>query len=296
MDRLIFKSSSIECCDIAGKGRGFIANQDLGPHEKLLIETPLICWDRGHYDPIKAIKSVYHDLLDQKSHLQLHLSTFSPRSLDILKSSQRYQASCTLTGQGFEGDALARMFFVLETNAFPTGLYETLAICNHSCSPNAQVIEEETVGGKTLLALETLSNIKKGDEILISYLENPQYRFFEERQRQLLSQYLFECKCTRCEYEHTNYDLNNSDEVFKCPISTCPGKLPKTLDKCNKCDYTADKKYQAKVETKLWKLQRFKLHGDSISLVTRNEIQKLAETILHPDHFVFRALSNIHHP
>jgi hypothetical protein len=62
---------------------------------------------------------------------------------------------------------------------------------NHSCEPNASVLFDQP-----RVMMRSLTSIKKGEEVFISYIDNtdPYYR----RQTQLKQRYCFECKCPKC--------------------------------------------------------------------------------------------------
>jgi hypothetical protein len=63
---------------------------------------------------------------------------------------------------------------------------------NHSCEPNASVLFDQP-----RLMMRSLSSIKKGEEVFISYIDNtdPFYR----RQAQLQQRYCFQCQCSKCQ-------------------------------------------------------------------------------------------------
>ena len=67
---------------------------------------------------------------------------------------------------------------------------------NHDCSPNTQASVDEN----GFVTLTSLSDIKPGQEILISYVDVN--LSLEKRRAILSSHYEFECKCGRCLKEH----------------------------------------------------------------------------------------------
>ncbi|KAF2808812.1 SET domain-containing protein [Mytilinidion resinicola] len=84
------------------------------------------------------------------------------------------------------------------------GLFLTTARLNHSCTPNARVSFCESRGKMTAYAL---SDIKAGEELTISYLEDEKTADLEntttfmkraERQAQLKQKWGFECTCSVC--------------------------------------------------------------------------------------------------
>ena len=66
-----------------------------------------------------------------------------------------------------------------------------ISLINHSCEPNAVVVFD---GPK--LAVRSLNPIKKGEEVLISYIDSSS--IFGLRQAQLRDQYFFTCSCSKC--------------------------------------------------------------------------------------------------
>lgn len=71
-------------------------------------------------------------------------------------------------------------------------LYPTSAYFNHSCAPNAEVIQKGHY-----LYVRARENIMDGEEICISYVE-VSGRSVRDRRAQLAEQYYFHCMCKRC--------------------------------------------------------------------------------------------------
>jgi hypothetical protein len=98
----------------------------------------------------------------------------------------------------------------MATNAFratlpddtPIGLcYEpTLALANHSCTPNAYIM----FNGRTI-SLITLSPIQKYEEIFISYVDFTQSR--DLRRAELRQRYFFQCECEKCKDDLSPYEI-----------------------------------------------------------------------------------------
>src|SRR5579871_4331706 len=68
----------------------------------------------------------------------------------------------------------------------------TLALLNHSCNPNAAIVFDRNIA-----CLRSIRDIKSGEQITISYIDNTYKR--ATRRRQLREQYFFECHCEGCE-------------------------------------------------------------------------------------------------
>lgn len=74
------------------------------------------------------------------------------------------------------------------------GMYQITSFANHSCVPNATYVTNGPKYGDKLI-LKAKKEIKKGDQIFISYIGDHKY---EDRKRKLL-QYGFDCKCMACQ-------------------------------------------------------------------------------------------------
>ncbi|KAK6640743.1 hypothetical protein RUM44_012440 [Polyplax serrata] len=91
-----------------------------------------------------------------------------------------------------------------------SGLYKMQSIINHSCRPNAVI---NFPNGNFQLAVTASRNINPGEEICISYLDNCILsRSRHSRQKILQENYLFNCKCDKCEEEINELDETSSDE------------------------------------------------------------------------------------
>lgn len=71
------------------------------------------------------------------------------------------------------------------------GLYDRLALLNHSCDPNCVVVFE-----RTNAVLRAVKPIDAGEQLTISYIDRATDR--NERRKQLAARYHFECACARC--------------------------------------------------------------------------------------------------
>lgn len=75
-------------------------------------------------------------------------------------------------------------------------LYSLQSACNHSCAPNA---EPSFLNNCSRLSLVALQDIKAGDEICISYLDECSLnRSRHSRVKELSQNYLFLCQCPKC--------------------------------------------------------------------------------------------------
>ena len=83
-----------------------------------------------------------------------------------------------------------------ETNDSGAGMYQITSFVNHSCLPNATYLTNGPKYGYKMI-LKAKKEIKKGEQIFISYIEDQKY----EDRKIKLSQYGFDCKCLACQME-----------------------------------------------------------------------------------------------
>ena len=74
-----------------------------------------------------------------------------------------------------------------------SGHYPTVARLNHSCDPN---IEWRSVNGSNRIEFVALRDIRAGEELFISYIDQSESR--ETRQFELENLYGFTCSCSKC--------------------------------------------------------------------------------------------------
>ncbi|KAK1638408.1 MYND finger [Colletotrichum phormii] len=99
----------------------------------------------------------------------------------------------------------------LQTNAFSVsedetdGVYldTTLAMMNHSCSPNAMV----QFDGRSA-SLRAMAFIESGDEVEISYIDETQPK---SKRREHLRSYYFDCRCYKCIDDLDDYQIAQKD-------------------------------------------------------------------------------------
>ncbi|CAH1173460.1 unnamed protein product [Phaedon cochleariae] len=89
-------------------------------------------------------------------------------------------------------------------------LYALQSACNHSCSPNAEPRFEHN---NHRLSLVATRDIEEGEEIFISYLDECILgRSRHSRRKELVSNYLFECHCSKCEAEADEPDVTSEED------------------------------------------------------------------------------------
>ncbi len=76
----------------------------------------------------------------------------------------------------------------------PAGLWPEVALINHSCAPNSLSV----LVGEAMI-IRTTRNLRKGEEVTLSYLPGLGAMVpAEERREYLKSNFGFDCKCYRC--------------------------------------------------------------------------------------------------
>ena len=105
----------------------------------------------------------------------------------------------------------------------------TLALLNHSCSPNAAIVFDRNIA-----CLRSIRDIKRDEQITISYVDNTYKR--ATRRQELRDQYFFECHCTGCEPLNSQFTGRDS---WTCEIDSCKSLIPEPLlqgdFQCPKC-------------------------------------------------------------
>lgn len=103
-------------------------------------------------------------------------------------------------------------------------IYFITSFINHDCEPNVRY----EFDSKLKLSLYARKDIKKGDQLYITYV-NPLHGVILRR-RELRVQYGFICKCCRCEKElqNLNFRINNNDNsIHETTISTKNDRVSK---------------------------------------------------------------------
>lgn len=126
---------------------------------------------------------------------------------DKLDEGKCYDASSNGAILNFDYFLVAGQFL----NSEGSGLFCTQSKLNHSCRPNAEV---RFPYSNYIVAVTATREIQPGEEICISYLDDC---FLERsrhtRQKYLAENYLFICKCIKCEEQVNDPDLTSEDEA-----------------------------------------------------------------------------------
>jgi hypothetical protein len=163
---------------IPGKGQGMIAASQIPKGARILSETPVFIVPKYDFD-------------------FQHLECVVTGEVGRLIESQR-KAFFAL--HNIYGDSHSNELGIARTNVLPLGsnasqggLFLEASRINHSCRHNAQNTWNSALGRLTVHALK---DIKKGDEITISYLAASEN--YAARQARLKAAFDFDCNCSLC--------------------------------------------------------------------------------------------------
>nr|GMD81999.1 histone-lysine N-methyltransferase ASHR1 [Ipomoea batatas] len=157
-----------------------------------------------------------------------------------------------------------------ELKPLGTGLYPVISIINHSCLPNSVLVFEGRMA-----VVRAVQHIKKGTEVLISYIETAGSTI--TRQKALKEQYFFSCTCPRCIKLGQIDDIQESAilEGYSCKDSRCKGFLLRdSEDKgfiCQQCGLLREKE------------EVMNLAGEIKSMSERASLSSSSGRILHLD-------------
>jgi len=112
-------------------------------------------------------------------------------------------------------DKILKIFCIIEANGFSCFKSTYLAIqsakFNHSCLPNAERTQFRKADGS--FEIVAVTNIKKGEEITISYSWSVSMKSRKSRQEIIQNRFYFDCICKFCQEEAGFY--NNDLKVYK---------------------------------------------------------------------------------
>ncbi|XP_010538974.1 PREDICTED: histone-lysine N-methyltransferase ASHR1 [Tarenaya hassleriana] len=157
-----------------------------------------------------------------------------------------------------------------------TGLFPLISIINHSCLPNAVLGFEGRIA-----VVRAMVHIPKESEVTISYIETAGSTM--TRQKALKEQYLFSCKCVRCDKMGQPDDIEESAilEGYRCADEKCNGFLLRDPDNkgfvCQKCSLLRNKEEIKKLASEVQSISE--RAPSSLSPENKQEAIKLYKTI-----------------
>ncbi len=94
---------------------------------------------------------------------------------------------------GTQVEVLLQHEYMTSKSVAGTGLFALTNTMNHCCEPNVAIVSSHD---SFRLKLVAIRSVRRGEELLISYIDETAPR--EARQRALQSLYMFNCMCKKC--------------------------------------------------------------------------------------------------
>jgi len=201
---------------IAGKGHGIIAQKkipvntliiretaafQLGPNEKIYSDIFQLLYQIFTSDSPKKIKQ-FQNFVPKNTKSYQHYREKIEKELTKLKNTEQHHIY-TFFKENYTDNEILLFCAKYMANAFEPGVVLIKgAMLNHSCSPNVIFNWEKRSASdkkENIMNFTTVRDIEAGEEICGNYvdirLDN------EARQKRLLDQYGFHCRCVRCSHE-----------------------------------------------------------------------------------------------
>jgi len=239
---------------IEGKGKGLVATRKVAAGDVLLQEMPLMVIDSTDSEVSSDHFKLEFEVLGeatQKKVLELFDPVKDDLKLELLENINEVEAGIRKgreedPGNQELGELVQRMgelgagiireadeeeedyiraqrifaansMQVCEVGAIYSStegaLYHHISLINHSCNPNA--VWSWTKGNFRKKVVRAIKPIKKGEEILVNYidLEDFNYGNRESRRLALVDKFGFFCKCSECSLEGDEFDLNEQHRL-----------------------------------------------------------------------------------
>ena len=188
----------------------------------------------------QKLLELYHPSLETVDNEEVKAIELAKLAIECCKElaapdTSLYKLLHNTNGKEDPESEIVKILLIYSCNAFEGGrIYHKLSRANHSCNPNAVVVEGETAD---VSILKAACPISKGSEITISYLGKELYAGYPVRQRKLRIEKHFECKCTRCTGNNGKDILSNKattalslDLASRIPCPICHPRSSRYLD------------------------------------------------------------------
>ena len=215
-------SSLYKVTEIEGKGLGCVAISDIKKGSLILMENPQLCFvteeRKGSSMWIKSLLKSFYEMskAHQHEYMTLHNKFNNLQFLQSMSEDIQYSEGMEvlkLEVGKFEQDPekaeeILKIVGIYFANTFGSYVCFKVSRFNHSCQPNATLIEMNDQK-----QLRAIGKIKAGKEIKLNYLDefagfrNQKYR------QQNLKLWGFLCKCELCEN-----DVDVDAEAFEAFI------------------------------------------------------------------------------
>ena len=169
-------------------------------------------WMKGNW--LKDMMDAYMNM-DQKDEL-FKLSNDTPPRIKSERKAKISQVFGSKKKRKSYGslDKILKIFCNIEANGFSCFKSTYLALhsakFNHSCLPNAERTQFRKADGS--FEIVAVTNIKKGEEITISYSWSVSMKSRGSRQKIIQNRFYFDCKCNFCQEEAGYY--NNDMKIY----------------------------------------------------------------------------------
>jgi SET domain len=248
---------------------------------KLII---IIIIQRKRYIKGTPIECLYNLLSHHKSQPKEFKDCLLTASKDFISTFPNITTIEEMVKLGCKINANSHAITELSTNTpIAVGMFPLIAMCNHSCNPNAIYINS----GGSSLTLRAIKQIPLATQITVSYVDLFAPRW--ERRGKLLASKYFWCCCERCE--------NDLDLVLDAMICTecrgyCIGQDDLT---CHSCSFvissTIANETIKNINTKIeFGMEMYSAGMFESASITLQETLNDAISKLHPLHAIFSTL------
>lgn len=209
----MFLSDKIQKEYIENKGYGFIANSNIKKNDIILIDNHINTITNSNYIVLDTV----YELLRQNEEVKKRYELLCPFKEDkyfcnkskLKKEIIEFDKITKSRLSQFDIDTICIYIEKYKRNAFNIAKHDTLnkkkdkivpgvflngAVFNHSCDPNVSCVYRDNQ-----MYYITNKNIKKGEELCISYINVCDST--QKRQKELLERYGFKCECNACTKE-----------------------------------------------------------------------------------------------
>ena len=189
-----------------GGGRGVFARDNIASGSLIVAEIASMTFaDSNNLDDPAEFQRTMQQICESKLAFEC-CSVLHPRDLDLVdpvdvqrvKENWSSDELLNLTSSsGTPRDDVLRVALALQHNGFASGLYHTLTMINHSCSPNCIKFAPKA-SSRYASEIWTVRPIRMGEELTICYCEPAEMTPLSMREY-LSNQHRFKCMCQLCE-------------------------------------------------------------------------------------------------
>jgi len=234
---------SLAATEIPGKGRGLVAARDIKMGEQILTDKAVISLDCscdcGNCD--FTCCNLTPELTKRFVKQVDKMSDSDRNAFNELKSSTAWydKKPCLRENVGQE-DCLEELnIFFFNTRS--SNLFLSIALINHSCSPNTEMGDFGWDSNEVdICELRAIKDISRGQEITTFYQRKLSRDVLEtkaERQKTLIEDYGFQCRCEVCRGE-----IPDQDDIIKKirNLRRSLGSTPREFHKMRRSDLQRD--------------------------------------------------------